>query len=66
MGALSPNGLGKLITEVFSTDKKRVSLNLIRHIWASENVDLEQTIKQNEIAAAMMHGSKTQLEYVKK
>ena len=66
MGALSPNGLGKLITEVFSTDKKRVSLNLIRHIWASENVDLEQTMKQNEIAAAMMHTSKTQLEYVKK
>ena len=65
MKPLSPNGLGKLITEVFSTDKKRVSLNLLRHIWSSEVVDLEQNTKEKELATAMMHSSKTQLEYVK-
>jgi len=65
MTALSPNGLGKLIGKVFSTQNKHVTLNLLRHIWASENVNLEQTKHQKKVAAAMMHSPATQLEYVK-
>jgi len=66
MKPLTSNGLSKLIGEVFSSEKRKVTLNLLRHIWASETVDLDQNKKENELAKMMMHNSNTQKEYAKK
>tara|TARA_R110000823_G_scaffold57778_3_gene139684 strand:- start:795 stop:1727 length:933 start_codon:yes stop_codon:yes gene_type:complete len=66
MKPLTSNGLSKLIGEVFSSEKRKVTLNLLRHIWASETVDLDQNKKESELAKMMMHNSTTQKEYAKK
>ena len=66
MKPLTSNGLSKLIGEVFSSEKRKVTLNLLRHIWASETVDLDQNKKESDLAKMMMHNSNTQKEYAKK
>tara|TARA_R110001632_G_scaffold59568_3_gene144757 strand:+ start:328 stop:1209 length:882 start_codon:yes stop_codon:yes gene_type:complete len=63
---LSRNNLGKMITKIFASTGKQVSLNIIRHVYVSEKVDIEKIKEQNEIAASMMHSSDTQLDYAKK
>lgn len=62
---VSRNNLGKMITKIFASTGKQVSLNIIRHVYVSENVDVEKIKAQNELAASMMHGGATQLEYAK-
>jgi len=63
---LSRNNLGKMITKIFASTGKQVSLNIIRHVYVSEKVDIEKIKEQNELAASMMHSSGTQLDYAKK
>ena len=62
---LSDNGLSKYITKVFQPTGKTVTLNLLRHIFISENLDIEQSNKQLEIANQMMHSQSVQLSYAK-
>tara|TARA_R110001632_G_scaffold19595_5_gene59143 strand:+ start:477 stop:1349 length:873 start_codon:yes stop_codon:yes gene_type:complete len=62
---LSRNNLGKMITKIFASTGKQVSLNIIRHVYVSENVDVEAIKKSKEIAKNMMHDTGTQLEYAK-
>ena len=62
---VSRNNLGKMITKIFASTGKQVSLNIIRHVYVSENVDIEKIKAQKELAASMMHGGATQLEYAK-
>ena len=63
--ALTRNQLGKLIPIVFKDTKKNVTLNIIRHVYVSEKVDLEAVKSFKEIASNMMHSSGTQQEYNK-
>lgn len=62
---LSRNNLGKIITKIFASTGKKVSLNIIRHVYISENVDIKKIKEQNNLASAMMHSPKTQLDYAK-
>lgn len=62
---LSRNNLGKIITKIFASTGKKVSLNIIRHVYISENVDIKKIKEQNDLASAMMHSSGQQLEYAK-
>jgi len=64
-GKLSSNGLGKLIPKVFETTNKHITLNLIRHIYISENVDLDAINKAKKLAEDMLHSSSTQVDYIK-
>ena len=64
-GKLSSNGLGKLIPKVFESTNKHITLNLIRHIYISENVDLEAIEKAKKLAEDMLHSSSTQVDYIK-
>lgn len=66
---LTANGLSKLLTSSFGryTDKT-ITLNLLRHIFISENVkikDADELKKEEELAKAMMHSKNTQISYVK-
>ena len=62
---LSRNNLGKMITKIFASTGKQVSLNIIRHVYVSENVDVGAIKKSKEIAKNMMHGQDEQLQYAK-
>tara|TARA_R110000803_G_scaffold37362_2_gene80504 strand:- start:247 stop:1116 length:870 start_codon:yes stop_codon:yes gene_type:complete len=59
------NFLGKLLPIIFKDTNKKVTLNIIRHCYVSEKVDLEAVKTFKEIAAAMMHSSGMQQEYNK-
>lgn len=58
--------MGYALRMAFESTGKRVTINLMRHIWASEMVDIEQSKKQEELAKAMMHSQMMQVEYAKK
>ena len=62
---MSRNSLGKTIPKIFESTGKHITLNMIRHILASENINLEEEKKKKELADAMMHSSATQLNYAK-
>lgn len=57
---MTSNGLGKYITKIFKPSGKNITLNLLRNIYVSENIDLEAVKKAKEIAAAMDHSEATQ------
>lgn len=62
---LSRNALGKLIPIIFSPTGKNVTLNIIRHVYISEQVDLDAVKKFKEISKNMLHSSSTQQDYAK-
>ncbi len=57
---MTSNGLGKYITKIFKPTGKSITLNLLRNIYVSENIDLDAVKKAKEIAAAMDHSESTQ------
>ena len=57
---LSPNGLGKMISKVFKPTGKNITINLLRSIYISENVNLDVVKKNAAIADAMMHSTAVQ------
>ena len=63
---LTENGLGKRIKKIFKMGDKEPTLNDIRHIWATENVDMEYEKKTASLAGAMAHSKSQQLNYTKK
>jgi len=62
---MSRNALGKQIPHIFESTGKHITLNMIRHIYITEHIDIEKTKEQNELAKNMMHGNATQLTYAK-
>ena len=59
------NQLGKQIPKVFKDTGKNVTLNIIRHVFVSENVDLDAVKKHKQLASQMMHSGALQEEYAK-
>jgi len=51
---------------VFAGTGKHVTINLLRHIWATEGIDLEQRKREKELAGSMMHSIGMQENYAKK
>lgn len=62
---ITRNALGKKLPVIFKDTGKHVTLNIIRHVYISENINIEQTKKNKELAKTMMHGQSVQLEYAK-
>ena len=63
---MNENALSKYIKKVFKPTGKSVNLNLLRHVYISENIDLEAMKKQKALAESMMHSGDQQLDYAKK
>lgn len=57
---MTANGLGKYIKMLFKSTGKEITVNLLRNIYVSENVDLDVIKKNKEIADAMNHGTAVQ------
>ena len=51
---------------VFEGTGNHVTINLLRQIWATEGIDLEQRKREKELAGSMMHSIATQETYAKK
>jgi hypothetical protein len=63
---MNENALSKYIKKVFEPSKKDITLNLLRHIYISENIDLEAMKKQKKLADDMLHSADQQVDYAKK
>ena len=64
---MSSNSLGKYITKIFEPSGKSITLNLLRNIFVSENIDLEAVQKAKNMADMMDHSESTQKTvYLKK
>lgn len=62
---MTTNALGKMITRVFESLGKKITVNVIRHIWISQNVD-KNILEQNAaLASAMCHTAGTQKSYIR-
>ena len=57
---LSANGLGKMITKVFAPTKKNITINLLRSIYISENVNIDAIKASEKMANDMMHSTSVQ------
>ena len=65
--SLSSNGLGKLITSVFKATGKQITINLLRSMYISQNIDMEAINAAKTLADAMGHSTATQQKiYFKK
>lgn len=62
---LSRNALGKLLPRIFKDTGKEVSINIIRHVYITENTDLEMLKSAKELSHDMMHGTGVQMTYAK-
>ena len=62
---MTANAFGKLITRIFTNGDKKPSLNIIRHAWASANVDLKKRKQQRDLADKMLHTPALQVAYAK-
>ena len=54
-----------LLGEAFASTGKAVTVNLIRHIYLSENADKWSLAKRKDISKLMSHSLETQLTYSK-
>ena len=62
---MSKNNLAKYIVKSLEPSGKHINLNLLRKIWISENLDLNQVCSRDKLATAMMHSLDTQKTYIK-
>ena len=62
---MTPNALGKFITKAFSFTDKKITLNLLRHIYISSKIDLDAIKAKTKLAKDMMHSEAMQEDYAK-
>jgi len=62
---IGANALGKFISKAFDFTGKKVTLNLLRHVYISSKIDLDAIKAQKELAKDMMHSESTQESYAK-
>ncbi len=62
---LSRNQLGKMIPVVFAKTGKQVSINIIRHCFISQTVNLEEIKKLHQLSKDMHHSTTEQINYAK-
>ena len=62
---LTRNNLGKKLPVIFKDTGKHVTLNIIRHVYISENIDIQKCKETKDLAKCMMHSSDVQLNYAK-
>jgi len=62
MKPMSANGLVKMVPKVFESTGKNITINLIRHIFISEEFP-NQTDEKSQVADKMMHSVEMQGKY---
>ena len=62
---ITANGLGKIITKAFEFTGKKVTLNLLRHIYISSKIDLDAIKASKKMAEDMHHSVEMSESYAK-
>lgn len=62
---MSTNAFGKHLPKVFESIGKKITLNILRHVWISHNVDYKVLDEHAALANAMCHSIGMQKTYVK-
>jgi hypothetical protein len=62
---MTQNAFGKMIPKVFNDTGKKITINLIRHIWITDEVDLKVLEQNSKLADAMCHSVGMQKAYIK-
>lgn len=63
-GPLSADGLSKMLIRILEKDNKRISVNMLRHIYLSEKFKDAPSIKERQLLALEMGHSSTIAEHV--
>lgn len=63
---MSQNSFGKLIPKAFESTGRKITLNILRHIYISHHVDPDVLDKNQELSEAMCHNQMTQRQYIRK
>jgi hypothetical protein len=63
---MTNNGLSKFIINIFENSGLKITINLLRHIYITENVQQPKLLKKEDIASKMCHSVNTQELYIKK
>lgn len=64
-GAVKTNTFQSWVPKAFEPSGKKITLNIIRHIWISDNIDYKVLEKNAELADQMCHSPSTQKNYIK-
>jgi len=64
-GVMNSNQLSKYIARVFEPTGKKITINILRHIYISTKFPVADTKFKKEIAKKMLHSGATQDEYAK-
>jgi len=64
-GAMTTNSFGRMITKVFESTGKKITVNTLRHIWITENVDHNVLDENKKLSDFMCHSTMTQRNYIK-
>ena len=62
---MTENALGRAIKRIFTIGDRSATINIIRHINESENIDLTRRKHEKELAFKLLHSDNMQLQYAK-
>jgi len=62
---MTENALGRAIKRIFTIGDKSATVNIIRHVCESENIDLTRRKHEKELAFKLLHSDNQQLQYAK-
>ena len=62
---MTENALGRAIKRIFTIDERSATVNIIRHINESENIDLTRRKHEKQLAFKLLHSDNMQLQYAK-
>jgi len=62
---MTENALGRAIKRIFTKDGRSATINIIRHINESENINIDRRKKEQNFAMKLLHSDNTQLNYAK-
>lgn len=62
---MTENALGRAIKRIFTIGDKSATINIIRHVCESENINIDRRKKEKELAFKLLHSDNQQLQYAK-
>ncbi len=62
---MTENALGRAIKRIFTIGDRSATINIIRHINESENINIDRRKKEQNFAMKLLHSDNTQLNYAK-
>jgi len=62
---MTENALGRAIKRIFTIGDKSATVNIIRHVCESENIDIDRRKREKQLAFKLLHSDTQQLQYAK-